>query len=253
MAAANPSFWPNGYLVNIESWWVERGIIAELAKTHRVIAFDHRGHGKSGKPHDRAQYGPEMGQDIVRLMDHLQLPKAHIMGYSMGSHVVAQLVTKNPERFLTMTLGGAAGRFDWTTEEQKRVDIEAAEMDEGLGTSMFLRLWPRDQPKPSIEEAKAISIKRLQGMDTKALAAVRRSNADQVVTLAQMGIVKVPTLGIVGTADPYQKDFEKMKAVLPQMKLVMIEGASHASAPTLPEFIKAVKEFLSLHPGGTTN
>ena len=38
-----------------------------------------------------------MGRDIVRLMDHLRLSKPHIMGYSMGSHIVAQLVTINPE------------------------------------------------------------------------------------------------------------------------------------------------------------
>ena len=152
-----------------------------------------------------------------------------------------------------MTLGGAAGLFDWTTEDQKQVDIEAAEMDEGLITSLLLRLWPKDQPKPSIEEVRGISKEFLEGNDAKSLAAVRRSRPDQVVTLTQMGMVKVPTLGVVGTADPNQKNFEKMKAVLPQMKLVLIEGASHQSAPKRPEFIQAVKEFLSLHRDGTTN
>ena len=92
---SEPIVLAHGYTGNIERSWVGPGIIAELAKTHRVIAFDHRGHGKSGKLHDPAQYGPEMGQDIIRLMDHLQLPKAHIMGYSLGANVVAQLVTKN--------------------------------------------------------------------------------------------------------------------------------------------------------------
>jgi hypothetical protein len=59
-------------------------------------------------------------------------------------------------------------------------------MDRGLLTSQILRLWPKDQPKPSADEVKAISDKRFEGQDPKALAAVRRSNPDQVVSLAEM-------------------------------------------------------------------
>jgi pimeloyl-ACP methyl ester carboxylesterase len=68
-----------------------------------------------------------------------------------------------------------------------------------------------------------------------------------------MAGVQVPTLGIVGTADPYQRDFEKLKAAMPQLSLVLIEGASHGSAPSRPEYVKAVKEFLMAHPGRTTD
>ena len=74
-------------------------------------------------------------------------------------------------------------------------------------------------------------------LNKKALAAVRRSNPAQVVGLAEMSAVKVPTLGIVGTADAYQKDFERLKAAMPQIQIVLIEGASHAAAPERPEFI----------------
>jgi pimeloyl-ACP methyl ester carboxylesterase len=240
----------HGYTSRLEDW-VTNPVFPELAKNYRVIAFDARGHGKSDKPHDPAQYGPEMGQDVLRLMDYLNLRKAHILGYSMGAHIVAQLVTKSPERFVTLIMGGAPGRLEWTPEDQRRVDIEAAEMDQGLLTSQILRLSPKDQPKPSADEIKAISARLFEGQDPKALAAVRRSNPDQAVSLAEMSAIKVPTLGIVGTADPYQKDFEKLKSVLPQMKLVLIQGASHVSAPRRPEFITAVKEFLTEHPAQT--
>jgi hypothetical protein len=66
----------HGYTSRIEPF-VANGVIPELAKSYRVIAFDARGHGKSGKPHDRAQYGAEMGQDVLRLMAHLNLGCAH--------------------------------------------------------------------------------------------------------------------------------------------------------------------------------
>src|SRR5438132_790893 len=57
-------------------------IIESLSKNYQVIALDNRGHGKSGKPHDPKQYGMEMVEDVVRLLDHLQIKKAHVVGYS---------------------------------------------------------------------------------------------------------------------------------------------------------------------------
>src|SRR4051794_6637350 len=48
----------------------------------QVIAIDCRGHGKSDKPHDPDKYGPEMAADVVRLLDHLAIEKAHLIGYS---------------------------------------------------------------------------------------------------------------------------------------------------------------------------
>jgi pimeloyl-ACP methyl ester carboxylesterase len=88
----------------------------------------------------------------------------------------------------------------------------------------------------------------MAGKDPKALAAVRRSNPDQVVTEAQMRAVTVPTLGIVGTADPYLREFQQLKAAMPQLELVTIEGASHGSAPGRPEFVQALLAFLTAHP-----
>lgn len=57
--------------------WIERGILVNLAKDYRVIAFDARGHGKSGKPRDPKAYGRECAFDVVRLMDHLDIDRAH--------------------------------------------------------------------------------------------------------------------------------------------------------------------------------
>jgi pimeloyl-ACP methyl ester carboxylesterase len=250
--AGEPVILYTGFSGNIEGW-INLGIFAELAKTYRVIAFDPRGHGKSGKPHDPAQYGAEMGQDVIRLMDYLKVPKAHIMGYSMGASIIAQQVTKSPERFLTLILGAGGGRIGWSDEDQKEIELRSAELDQGLLTSLILRLWPTDQPKPSADEVKAISTKTLEGNDPKALAAVARSFPEQVVSLAEMAAIKVPTLGIVGTLDRHEL-LERLKAALPQMKLVLIEGASHTGATGAarrPEFIKAVKEFLAEHPAST--
>jgi len=239
----------HGYTTDLGQQFVASGIFPALAQRYRTIALDARGHGESGKPHDRAAYGPEMGLDVIRLMDHLGIRRAHIMGYSMGAHIVAQLVTLHPERFATMVLGGASGRRDWSAEDQRRVDIESDEMDEGMLRSQIRRLWPRDQPPPSEEEIRRRSAQQMEGKDNRALAAVRRSNPDQVVTAAQMRAVTVPSLGIVGTADPYLREFEALKAAMPQLELVTIEGANHNTAPRQPAFVQAMLRFYQAHPG----
>ena len=237
----------HGYTSNADAQWTQTGVLQALASRYRVIALDARGHGSSGKPHDPAQYGPEMGLDILRLLNHLDIARAHIVGYSMGAHIVAQLVTTHPERFLTAMLGGAPGRFSWSLEDQQRVEREAAEMEQGLLRSQILRLWPHGEPPPTEGRIRELSATQLAGQDPRALAAIRRSNSAQVVTLTQMAAITVPTLGVVGTADPYLSQFLKLKAVMPQLDLVTIEAASHSSAPDRPELTQAVLAFLRAH------
>jgi pimeloyl-ACP methyl ester carboxylesterase len=74
----------------------------------RVIAMDARGHGQSDKPHDPAASGPEMADDVARLLDHLGIPQAHVMGYSMGGDWRA-VPSRGRHRYLT---GSATARTD---------------------------------------------------------------------------------------------------------------------------------------------
>ncbi len=242
--SGEPVLLVHGYTSDAEGQWVRSGFFAALAERFRAIALDARGHGGSGKPHDPAAYGPEMGLDVVRLLDHLGLPRAHVVGYSMGAHVVAQFLLARPERFLSATLGGAVGRLGWTEADQRRVDVEAAEMDEGSLRSQTIRLWPKDQPPPTEEQIRSRSARLLAGKDPRALAAVRRSNPAQVVALERLAETKVPVLGVVGGNDPYLRDFERLRAAMPALRLSVVEGATHDEAPHRPEFARAVLDFL---------
>ena len=60
----------HGFAINAQFNWALGGISKELAKNYQVIALDNRGHGKSDKPYDPKQYGMEMVDDVVRLLDH---------------------------------------------------------------------------------------------------------------------------------------------------------------------------------------
>jgi pimeloyl-ACP methyl ester carboxylesterase len=229
---------------NLERDFVRSGLFAALAEHYRVIALDLRGHGKSGKPHDPSQYGREMALDVVRLLDHLRLPTVHIVGYSLGAHVTAQSMSLHPSRFITATLGGAPGRRHWTEDEDRRIAIEAAELDQRVLRTQILRLWPQSAPPPSEADIAARTEAYLRGNDAKALAALRRANRDQVVGDAALAASGVRTLGIVGSRDAYRDEFHTLAAAMPQLTLVEIEGAAHDEALGKAEFRDALLAFL---------
>src|SRR5262249_21668410 len=91
----------HGFSATAEGNWFTNGVAAALAKKHQVIAIDCRGHGKSDKPYDPAIYGDRMWTDVIELMDHLQIKRAHVHGYSMGGMIVAQLLAHHPDRFIS--------------------------------------------------------------------------------------------------------------------------------------------------------
>jgi pimeloyl-ACP methyl ester carboxylesterase len=231
--------------------WVDAGVLQNLAADYRVIAMDVRGHGMSGKPHDPKQYGREMALDVVRLLDHLGIQRAHIVGYSMGAQLTSLLLTLHPERFLTATLGGGTGRFKWTDRDAQIAEQEATEYERyGISPTLTREIAPPNSPPQSDTEIKRQSEAALANpnQDRFAIAALTRSRHEQTITAVQVAAVKVPTLGLVGALDPALADFRDMQTLRPTLKLVVIDGATHggdSAAFRRPEFVAAIREFIA--------
>jgi pimeloyl-ACP methyl ester carboxylesterase len=242
-----PVIMMHGFSSSAEKQFGSTGVISGLAKYFRVIAIDGRGHGRSERLYDPQQYGPEMGQDLLRLQQHIGAAKAHFVGYSLGAMVLANLICHFPQSFLTCTLGGATGRFNWNSEKQRQLELEAGELAHNSKRSQILRLWPEGNPLPTGEEIARLSYEALKGQDVKALAASRLGGGRLVVRPDQMAAITVPTLGIVGTDDPYDADFHELKAVMPQLEIVRIPGANHSDTTLHPMFLSALVEFLGRH------
>jgi pimeloyl-ACP methyl ester carboxylesterase len=242
----------HGYTSDLERGWVNGGVLSNLAADHRVIALDLRGHGRSDKPRSPSAYGEEMGRDVVRLLDHLTLSRAHIVGYSLGAVIVAKLVTTNPERFLTATLGGGSGWRAWTARREQAAEAAAAEFEGPFPfLSRILAGVPTDQPRPTGEALRKLSeaeVQRTQS-DPRALAAFQRSSHALVATAAEMAAVRVPMLGVVGSRDSARAGLQELKAILPALTLVVIDGAVHSDvvrgADRSPEFVRALREFIA--------
>jgi pimeloyl-ACP methyl ester carboxylesterase len=233
----------HGFTANIEMQWGAPGVIKALAKDYQVIALDNRGHGKSGKPHDAKKYGLEMVEDQVRLLDHLKIKKAHVVGYSMGALITSKLLTTHPDRLITATLGGAAGIREGA--DTRFFDELAESLEQGKGAGALIAfLTPAGRPKPTEEQLKAINTAMALTNDMQALSAVVRGFKDLSVSDAQLKANKVPTLSLIGEIDPLKKGVDEIKDKLALLKIVVIPGADHMNAFVNPMFNTSLKEFL---------
>jgi pimeloyl-ACP methyl ester carboxylesterase len=231
--------------------WMDSGIFQDLARDHRVIALDARGHGLSGKPHDPAAYGMEMARDISRLMHHLSIPRAHVVGYSMGAEVLTMLLVSEPARVASAALIAGAGRFRTRSTDEQHMGEEALEfVNFGVSPKLFLEQTPEGTPDPTIEELKAAAAAALAdpGRDTQALAAFSRARPARLVTPQQIASVQIPTIGIAGTGDPDLESLKDLVSLRPAVTLVAVKDATHAGRASVvrrPECLAALRAFLA--------
>lgn len=201
----------HGYTGSAEGNWFTNGVAEALVGKHRVVAIDCRGHGQSDKPHDPAKYGPQMAKDVIELMDHLKIEKAHVHGYSMGGMITGQLLATRPERFITACFGGS-GVPEVDADQQSKV--------------------PADKPGPDPQEAEASGkLRRAPNRDDEALAALRQYPwKEGERTKIDLTKIKIPVLAINGEFDHPNAKTHRMQRELANFKSVVLPGKSHLTA-----------------------
>ena len=238
----------HGFAVNHQLQWVRPGIVRDLARDYQVITLDNRGHGLSDKPHDPKKYGKEVVEDIVRLLDHLKVPKAHVVGYSMGAFITLKLVTTYPDRVISATLGGAGRHVEG---DERWLEELAESLENGKGFIPLLRrLHPPGQPGPIESDLKVRSMVIGTFNDCKALAALVRSYPDLLITEEKLRVNKVPTLALIGSLDPLKAGVDLLKGQLTNYAVEVIEGGDHMNAFLYPDFNRKLRAFLAKHKQG---
>ncbi|HMP01959.1 MAG TPA: alpha/beta hydrolase [Gemmatales bacterium] len=240
----NPVVLIHGFCANRQVQWDLPGITGNLARNYQVIALDNRGHGRSSKPHDPAKYGMEMVHDVARVLDHLRLPKAHIVGYSMGGLITAKFAATYPDRVLTATAGGVGWMQPDTPTELDHI-AKALEEDGSLGP-LITALTPEGAPKPTPLQIRQINAMLMGlGNDPKALAAVARGMKQLSIPEPEFKRCSVPLQFVVGTRDPLGVGLKEAQAARSGIKVVTIEGADHMNTFQKPEFIQSVRDFIA--------
>lgn len=213
----------------------------------QVIALDCRGHGQSDKPHDPAKYGPEMALDIVRLLDHLKIEKAHLVGYSSGTFLAGYIVAHHPERVLSVVYAAQAPILESANKvdaEEIEVFASAAEKGEDLG-AYILAVMPKERT-PTPEQATAMAKYMFAGKDVKAFAAAGRSFKHLGVPKDQLNRPEIPTLFIHGSdeGEAVKSRVAAVKQLVPHAQFKLIEGGTHITTLAKPEFGEALMAFL---------
>jgi pimeloyl-ACP methyl ester carboxylesterase len=238
----------HGYIANADRHWIDTGVFVKLAKDHRVVALDCRGHGKSDKPIEPEAYGLEMAKDVVRLLDHLKIRRAHIVGFSMGAFVAGYLVTTHADRLLSATLVGHHPIREWTAADEDEAHASARDLESDTPfRSLILAISPPDAV-PSEDEIRALSQALVAGNDPKALAAYHRGRRSLAVTDAELKTVRVPTLAIIGSEDPALAGVQALTKIMPALRFVVVDGAAHGGERGVlrrPEFLAELRQFLA--------
>ncbi len=236
----------HGFCANRHVQWGLPGITKMLAKDHYVVSYDNRGHGRSDKPHDVEQYGVTMVKDVIHLMDHLKIPKAHVVGYSMGGFITMKMMAEYPDRLLSATAGGVG----WYQKEfPGNIDVLAESLEKGEGLTPLINfLTPPGQPKPDAERLKAVNKILMATNDPKALAACARGIRKLAVSEDKVKGNQVPLLVMIGDQDPLNAGLDELKKVKPHCHVVVLDQASHMNTFSKPEFMENLIKFLS-NPG----
>lgn len=235
----------HGLAVNLEMNWLQPGIgSALLERGYRVIAYDARGHGRSDKPHDPAAYGEPEIEDAVRLLDHLGISRAHVVGYSRGGRVAHRIRARHPGRVRTVTLGGYGEAPD-----AGGPPFPTGEMAEALEAGRFSLLVRIVDPDAPADEVEAIAGMLSEMNDGRAVAAAfRADSAFPPVTAEELRANEVPTLALLGENDLLGDQVERMSETMSNLEVLVIPGADHVSAFGRPEFVTALVGFLTRHP-----
>ncbi|GMW02690.1 MAG: alpha/beta hydrolase [Candidatus Hydrogenedentota bacterium] len=236
----------HGFAANADLNWRKPGVLQKLAKEYKVIAIDNRGHGLSEKPHEESAYGLPFCEDVIRLMDHLGIPKAHVVGYSMGAFITLKLVTLHPDRVISAVAGGA-GWEDPESGEAERYDIANALDYTGNFGPLFEAISPPGKA-PEGWVLRQINFTLSLTNDTEALAHVMRALDGLVVAEAELRANSVPLLSIVGADDPLRAGVDRMNGVMGRHESIYIEGGDHISTIADPAFAEAILAFLKKHP-----
>lgn len=224
----------HGFASNKEMNWSHTSWTKALTTAgYRTIAFDNRGHGQSEKLYALEAYGaPLMAEDARRLLDHLKITKAHVVGYSMGARIAAFLALQHPERVQSLVFGG--------------LGINMVRGMAGTGPIAHALEAPSidDVTNPTARTFRAFAEQTKS--DLKALAACIRSSRAPI-TREALVTVTCPVLVAVGSEDVIGGSAAELAALIPVAEAYEIKGREHMKAVGDQGFKEAVLTFLNRH------
>ena len=209
------------------------GMAVHLARDHRVLIPDLRGHGQSTVP-DQPWRIADISDDLATIMDQLDCGQVILAGFSMGGMAAVDFVLRYPARVSQLALICTSAAREAPI---RRLEITAlAALIERVGPPHFL-------PRATARAAFSVAYQRenpgdfrrwaetVAAMDPPAMVQALRAVAGREDLLGRLGEIQVPTLIVTGSADHVvapRRSLE-MRRRLPRARLVQLRGAGHAA------------------------
>jgi pimeloyl-ACP methyl ester carboxylesterase len=233
--AGDPVLLVHGFASNVKYNWLDPGWVSLLTRNgYRVIAYDNRGHGESEKLYEPQAYQPSaMMEDARRLLDHLAIARADVMGYSMGARIAAFLALAHPQRLRSAIFGGLGGNMIRPMAGTGPIAhaLEAPSIEAVVN--------------PTARTFRAFAEKT--GSDLKALAACLRGSRDPI-RREMVAQIACPVLVATGTEDVIGGSAAELAALIPGAEALPIPGRDHMLAVGDRVYKDGVLAFLRRRP-----
>jgi len=227
----------HGYTQRLE---LVKDLADSLSGSYRVIVLDERGFGESTKFGDPARYGRAFGDDVIALLDQLQIPKAHLIGHSMGASIAADVALRYPSRTASISLL-AGPFFPDSAAFTKAAAPYLASLKRGDGLKSFV-MWL----VPGIPDSMAADLNRqlLAANDSSVLVAVLSGMGGLTVPKGARPDSAIRVLIAVGDTDPLLPQSRALKAQWPSATLLEAAGANHFDVITRGEVVAAIRALI---------
>lgn len=204
------------------------GLARALSQDYRLIFADHRGHGRSDKPHDEHAYRlTTRVADAVAVLDELGIERAHLIGFSWGARVGFAIGEHAPDRLLSLVLCGNQP-YEWNLVSPLTSAVaEAVSAAKRDGMAAFVQVFESSLDYRFLEPLRSWTLEN----DPEALFAAFRSVRSEGSISEDLTAWRVPCLIYAGAADEMHDAAERAAAEIPTATFLSLPGHTHLSAP----------------------
>jgi pimeloyl-ACP methyl ester carboxylesterase len=250
-----PVVFAHGYTGSHADWVSP---MSALSGRFRVLAMDHRGHGRSQAPSSASDYSVAiMAEDVHRLLGQLGIDTCCLVGHSMGGFMALQLALDHPTAVSALVLvDTSSGEFERIPDyEELRARLDELARSQGMEAAFEYNAehnaWVRErfERHPELRE---ISRQKMLQTSVDGYVHCAQAIANWTPVTGRLHEIRVPTLIFLGDEDtPFVRPSQILKEAIAGARLEVIAGSGHSPHEEVPEaFNRALIEFLEeITPG----
>lgn len=219
--------------------------VAAFAEDYFVICYDTRGHGKSAVIENSTL--SNLANDVIDILEHFKVEKAHFCGISMGGITGLQLGLIAPQRFLSITIANSAAKIGqaeaWLSRADAVEEQGLADIVSTTHTRWFSNKFDYIHNRLAQQTIQSLSVTPPKGYAASCRALANADLRDQIAN------IEVPCLALCGGLDPVTTvaDGEFMQAHIPNCEIAVLD-ASHLSNIEVPQqFNQVLAAFIAKH------